>query len=243
MVGTYHGERRDRDHRPEDDRAPAPAGLYVIDVKGTVHLPVPFLDEDVQAGDPFRLTIAMVFDDPVVTTDGATFHRLFNDEPNLFLVSAMVGDTEVEHAVQASVGPDDGTTLVVGDDTTYREFLVLPEPPRVPMDLVAAVAPGTAESEDGQTLYLRAQIHAEAPSGTMVDGIDPDGPACFTVPEEHAATVSFSRFREGPIGFDADIIGIPATISINAIDPREVFEAANLALLGYPVDQDCLGLM
>lgn len=212
-------------------------GLYVIDVQGVIDVPVPFLDEDVQTGDPFRLTIAIPYDETAVTSDGEGYSRYFDTQPNSFLMSAQVGDTEIEHLVQAFVAPDDGTRLVIGDDTTYREFPVVPEPPRVPEDFFIADAPGTSvDPANNQEVYLRGRVYLSDPSGAMIDGIDLQRETTYVPPEDSESFVQFSRFRDGPELFDADIIGTPTSVSINGINPADVFSASNLSLLGYPAD-------
>ncbi|MFC5309605.1 hypothetical protein ACFPM2_31290 [Azospirillum picis] len=222
-------------------------GLYVVDVQGVIDLPVPFLDEDVQSGDPFRMTVAMTFDDPVVGTDDATYQRYFNDQPNSFLLSVQVGDSEIEHVVQASVQPDDGTILVVGDDTLYREFLEIPEPPRTPADLLSVIAPGTStDPANGQQVWLRTQISLTDPGGTMVDGFDLEEETTFIPPPGGEMVANFSRFREGPVNFDANLYGIVTSASLNVIDPADVFSAESLAAIGYPLQtgggEGCLAM-
>ncbi|MBY6266243.1 hypothetical protein EI613_30690 [Azospirillum sp. 412522] len=232
-----HGQGHGHHGGGNDGGGDAYEGLYVVDVQGTVDLPVPFLDEDVQTGDPFRLTIAMTFDDPAVGTDGTTYRRYFNDQPNQFLLSARVGDTEIEHVVQASVLPDDGTTLVVGDGTLYREYVNDPPPPLTPEDFLAVIAPGTStDPANGQEVWLRAQIYLNDPDGTLIGGLNLEDEATFIPVEGGEAVANFGRFREGPVNFDADIYGIPTSVTLNGIDPAEVFSAESLAAIGYPLE-------
>lgn len=211
-------------------------GLYVVDVQGTIGLPVPFLDEDVQTGDPFRMTVAMLFDDPAISTDDTSFRRYFDDQPNRLLLSVQVGDSEVEHVVDAFVGPNDGTTLVIGDDTLYREFLTIPEPPRTPEDLLSVIASGTStDPANGQQVWLRTQISVTDPSGAMIDDLSLEDSETFIPPPDGEAVATFSRFREGPVTSDADLYGVVTSVSLNSIDPADVFSAENLAAIGYPL--------
>ena len=213
------------------------AGLYVVDVQGVIDFAVPFLDEEVHTGDPFRLTVAMTFNDATVTTDGTTYRRYFDDQPNQFLLSAQVGDTEIEHVVQASVLPDDGTTLVIGDGTLYREFVNDPPLPLVPQDFLAVIAPGTStDPANGQQVWLRAQIYLDDPAGALIGDLNLEDEAIFIPVEGGQAVANFGRFREGPVNFDADIYGIPTSVTLNSIDPAEVFSAESLAAIGYPLD-------
>lgn len=231
--GWGHGHHGSGD----GDGGNAYEGLYVVDVQGTIDQPFPFLDEDVQTGDPFRITVAMTFDDPVIGTDGTTYRRYFDDQPNQFLLSARVGDTEIEHVVQASVRPTDGTTLVVGDGTLYREFVNDPEPPRTPEDFLAVIAPGTStDPVNGQEVWLRAQIYLNDPAGTLVDSLNLEDEATFIPVEGGQAVAIFGRFREGPVNFDADIYAIPTSVTLNGIDPAAVFSEESLAAIGYPLD-------
>lgn len=212
-------------------------GLYVVDVQGVVDFPAPFLDEEVQVGDPFRITLAMTFDEPVISTDGTTYRRYFDDQPNQFLLSAQVGDTEIEHVVQATVLPTDGTTLVVGDGTLYREFVDDPEPPRTPEDFLAVIAPGTTtDPANGQELWVRAQIYLDDPAGQLIGDLNLDDEATFIPVEGGQASARFGRFREGPVNFDADIYGVPTSVTLNSIDPAEVFSTEGLAAIGYPLN-------
>ncbi|WP_199902321.1 hypothetical protein [Azospirillum sp. B506] len=235
--GWGHGHHGGGGGGGNGDGGDAYEGLYVVDVQGTIDRPFPFLDEDVQTGDPFRITIAMTFDDPVIGTDGTTYRRYFDDQPNQFLLSAQVGDTEIEHVVQATTLPSDGTTLVVGDGTLYREFVNDPEPPRTPEDFLAVIAPGTStDPANGQEVWLRAQIYLDDPAGTLVDSLNLEDEATFTPVEDGQAVAIFSRFREGPVNFDADINAIPTSVTLNGIDPAAVFSAESLAAIGYPLD-------
>ena len=236
--GHWKGHGREHDHHGDGngDGGSAYDGLYVVDVQGTIDLPVPFLDEEVQTGDPFRMTVAMLFDDPVVTTDDTSFRRYFDDQPNKLLLSVQVGDSEVEHVVEATVHPDDGTTLVIGDDTLYREFLVIPEPPRTPEDLLSVIVAGTStDPANGQQVWLRAQINVTDPSGAMIDDLNLEDSATFIPPPDSESVANFSRFREGPINFDANLYGIVTSVSLNGIDPTDVFSAESLAAIGYPL--------
>lgn len=233
--GKGHGRGHDH-HGDGEGGGDAYEGLYVVDVQGTIDLPVPFLDEDVQTGDPFRMTVAMLFDDPAITTDDTSFRRYFDDQPNRLLLSVQVGDSEVEHVVDAFVQPNDGTTLVIGDDTLYREFLTIPEPPRTPEDLLSVIAAGTStDPANGQQVWLRAQINVTDPSGAMIDDLSLEDSATFIPPPDGEAGANFSRFREGPVNFDADLYGVVTSVSLNSIDPADVFSAESLAAIGYPL--------
>ncbi len=234
--GHGRGHGKGHGHHGDGDGGDAYEGLYVVDVQGTIDLPVPFLDEEVQTGDPFRMTVAMLFDDPVVTTDDTSFLRYFDDQPNKLLLSVQIGDSEVEHVVDAFVQPDDGTTLVIGDDTLYREFLVIPEPPRTPEDLISVIATGTStDPANGQQVWMRAQVNVTDPSGAMIDDLDLEDSATFIPPPDSESVANFSRFREGPINFDANFYGIVTSLSLNSIDPADVFSTESLAAIGYPL--------